>query len=505
MKRTGPRPAWLDRVPPPPTARRERRRSKIGARNSAPLLFAIALAACSATGDELVGSTEQAAQPIDRLLIGKATTYPADSTLRARTPILEANMAERRKAAWAIVEKVLMPVPIAASAPGADEAVAPAARLMLPRFQTWYSREEVLPMFDRLFRALPDSDKRARTPFTKEAIDDVFPWNATRATSLASFTEERLQARKQELATPAGLHSLGKDPRVLMSPDYVGHLLHSYKQIVDCPIAAPGPMLDAGVAGGDADGGTPLLGASPSEDFAPCLAGEFPIGAVAVKTRWMPGSAPVPVYDTSAAALGEKLARGTFGDGDAQADPDESRAYTMRLSPDTTMRLVALHIMTKELRDWAWITLWWSPDPSSDFGADRPASLTGPLANYKMCVVTAYQEKDAAPGSSFAAVQPTLAAALGAASAEGPSTWCSNPYLETAERAAKTNCIGCHQHGGTGETSDTILSAPERFPDFARTKLRESFPADYAFTTEGGLDLAAGIRARVEALTPAPQ
>ncbi len=175
----------------------------------------------------------------------------------------------------------------------------------------------------------------------------------------------------------------------------------------------------------------------------------------------------------------------------------------MQLTPDTKTRLVALHIMTKELRDWAWITLWWSPDADSDFGADRPASLTGPFANYKMCVVTAFAEKDKAPGESFAAKHPSLADAL-AATADGPATWCSNPYLETAERAAKTNCIGCHQSGGTRETTETILASTTKFPDFGRKKVRSDFPADYAFTTEGGLELAAEMRARAESLTPAP-
>src|SRR5205085_2492276 len=92
------------------------------------------------------------------------------------------------------------------------------------------AEQEAQPI-DRLFRALPDDAKRERAPFTKDAIDAVFPWNAKMATSLASFTEERLEARKKELATPAGAHSLGKDAKVLMSPAYVGHVLGSYGKI----------------------------------------------------------------------------------------------------------------------------------------------------------------------------------------------------------------------------------------------------------------------------------
>jgi hypothetical protein len=433
------------------------------------IALACVFAAACAADDAPISSQDMPASPIDRLLIGKASKYPADTSLRAKSGMLEANMAERRKLAWTIVEKVLAPIRISATTTEAENEA-----LALPRFQTWYTREEILPMFDRLFRSLPSDAKRTRAPFTQQAINAVFPWNASRATSLASFTEERLEARRQELSTAAGLHSLGKDNRVLLSPDYVAHLFQSYGKVMAC--------------------------ANPpdSDEFAPCLDGEFPAAAAAIKTRWMPSSAPIPTYDTSASALREKLARGTFGDGDGQADPDETSAYTMRLTEDTSVRLVALHIMTKELRDWSWITLWWSPDADSDFGADRPASLGGAFAHYKMCVTTAFDEKDGAPGSAFAD-RPTLAAAL--AAADGPATWCSNPYLETQERAAKTNCIGCHQHGGSGETSETILADPERFPDASRTKIRRSFPSDYAFTTEGGLDLAAGMRARAEALT----
>src|SRR5439155_17222045 len=127
--------------------------------------------------------------------------------------------------------------------------------------------------------------------------------------------------------------------------------------------------------------------------------------------------APLPTYDTSAASLAAKLARGAFGDGDATADPSGDDIYTMQLTPETTMRLAALHVVTKELRDWTWITIWWSPDAGADFGADRPAgiaALGGPWKNYKMCVVTGYAEKDADPGRAF---PKTLADALAAGAA----------------------------------------------------------------------------------------
>lgn len=448
----------------------------------------LALAACSAAGDD-VGSQEQNATPIDRLLLGQASAYPADPAIKANAATFDSSMLERRKMAWGIIEKVITPVTIGGktSTQTTNEV---ASSQKLPRFQTWHAREEVLPMFDRLFRGLSESDRAARAPFPETAIAGVFPWNAERATSLASFTQERLDQRRAELQTAAGLASLGKDQRVLMSPEYVTHLFDSYRQMLDCKTTDP-----------VAPGVTPVEPAD-SAAFAPCLKGEFPDAAVAVKTRWMPSTSAIPVYDTSAAGLRTRLENGTFpdqGDG-ALVNPDPSQVYTMQLTPDTTSRLVAFHIMTKELRDWVWITVWWSPTPNEDFGADRPASITGTFANYKMCVVTAYDEKDKAPGTGL---PKSLADAVDAAN-DGPATWCSNPYLETAEHSAKTNCIGCHQNGGTPETTETILAQDAKFPDHSRKRVRSDFPADYAFTTTGGLELATEFKNRIEAVSPSP-
>jgi len=421
-----------------------------------------------------VGGDEQSAQPIDRFIIGQAAGYPADPTIATRGDLLAANMAERRKMAWDIVAKVLEPVPIA---PTEITRVAAAEPPTVPRFQTWYSRDDILPMFDRLFRGLSDEDKRARAPFADAALDAIFPWNATVAPTLPSFTEERLAQRRREIASPEGLASLGKGARVLMSPSYVRHVLGSYRKVLDC---APGA--------------------------AECLDGDFPLDAVSIKTRWMPSSMGVPVFDTSAEALAKTLAGdGTFEATGQTASPTPAQAYTMRLSEQTTSRMVALHITTKEQKDWVWITLWWSPDPNSDFGADRPASIRGPFRNYKMCVVTAFDERDPAPGSHFAE-HPSLAAALDAthaAGGEGPATWCSNPYLEAHTRAARTNCIGCHQHGGTGIDQELILADEAQFPNTSRKRVLATFPGDYAFTLNGGLDLGSEMRLRVDALTPA--
>lgn len=453
----------------------------------------LALAACQATATD-EDSQEQGATPIDRLLLGEASAYPADKALAQRSAELDSSMLERRKMAWGIIEKVITPVAIggAAATPQPQTTNEVASAQKLPRFQTWHAREEVLPMFDRLFRGLSEADRASRAPFDEQAIAAVFPWNSTRATTLASFTQERLDQRKKELETPSGLASLGKDQRILMSPEYVTHLFDSYRQMLDCKTSDPLSP----------DSTETPKDPTTSSAFAPCLAGEYPSAAVALKTRWMPSTSPIPVHDTSANALRARIANGSFpeaGDG-APQNPDPSQVYTMQLTPDTTSRLVAMHIMTKELRHWVWITLWWSPTPNEDFGADRPASITGTFANYKMCVATAYDEKDPAPGTGL---PPSLAAALDATK-DGPATWCSNPFLETAPDTANTNCIGCHQHGGTAETTDTIIAQDAKFPDHSRKRVRNDFPADYTYTTTGALEIASEFKNRIEAVSPTP-
>jgi mono/diheme cytochrome c family protein len=118
-----------------------------------------------------------------------------------------------------------------------------------------------------------------------------------------------------------------------------------------------------------------------------------------------------------------------------------------------------------------WITLWWSKDPDPD-------GLPGRWAHYKMCIVTAYQETD-----------PSLPAG---------STFCSNPYLETGPRNVQTNCIGCHQHGGTALSNTTILG----YPDYGRPRSLSVFPYDYLWAASGNLRLAEQTAAIVDQLTP---
>jgi hypothetical protein len=232
-----------------------------------------------------------------------------------------------------------------------------------------------------------------------------------------------------------------------------------------------------------------------------CLDGEMPRDAVVVKAEWrraLDGEG-LPVFDTSASAMAARLDDEPEWTADGEAEPSPSDIYTVTLPTGARFHLPALHIMTKELDHWMWITLWYSPTPDTDFGADRPpeiAALPGPWRNYKMCVVTQYVEEDPDPRGGFSG---SLGEALAAVHRGGPgaSTWCSNPYIEHGPGNAATNCIGCHQHGGTELTTERILS---ELPHFGTTRVRNNFFTDYSWAVKGALgdDLSALVQAEVD-------
>ena len=355
----------------------------------------------------------------------------------------------------------------------------------MPRFQTWYGRDEIVPMFEHILLGQTEADRKAHVPPTSGMVEETFSWAANRATTLASFSADRLAKRRAEIAA-GGAAGLGGQERVLMSPALVGHLLTHYDAMIRCLGAAP-------------DAAAP----PPSDtNFAPCVGDEFPADAAVVKARWIPNTGPIDVFDTSAATLKTKLGAGDWGTATGSASPSADAIYTMHVTPTLDARLVALHVVTKEVRDWTWITLFWSDAPKTDFGADRPATIRGPWTSYKMCAVVDYDEKD--DGSHDSAGDASLAASLAVTRSQGPRTWCSNPYLEKGAHNATTNCIGCHQHAGTGLGTDTILGDPKSFPDGSRARVRKNFPADYTFVTTSGLDLASLMRDKLDQIVPPP-
>ena len=440
------------------------------------------------TGD--LGQNRTALTVVDRSTVGAAADYHADTTLEGRALALITSQHLRREVAWQIAERVLAPIPVSTPL-----GTSPAA---LPAWQTWHAKDDVTRIFRRVYPQLSPAERAARAPLPGNALDAAWLWNDGAVSDFPEWTAERLQTYRAAIADASEVAGLAGIYRVAYSPAASRELLDSYAQVLRCRDAAVDAAPVAGATAGPP--GDVRCGLPPSPP-PECLQTQFPADASIIKASWRRSEIGnnLPTYDTSAAGLARRLAPdGKFAwtEPDGAADPGPDDIYTLRLPNGNAFRLAALHIMTKELNHWFWLTLWWSPDADSDFGADRPSTLPAPWQHYKMCSSVAFAEGDADPRGGY---DDTLGDSLEAAYAGmgGPS-WCSNPYLEEGDGNVASNCIGCHQHAGTGLRTETILAEPDAFPEHSRKLVRDTFPSDYIFGVNVGDDLGAMYRETVQ-------
>jgi hypothetical protein len=453
------------------------------------ITLAVSLAAaagCSASAaDDTEGAQAQEGElrPLERKAIGKAVDYPADKTMRANLETLESSQKARRAAAWKAVGRALTPIKVTGQTVPVGQKPA-----TVPMFRTWYGKDDFERMFGKMYADRTAADRKARRPFSASEAKLAFDWNAT---SLGASSDKDYFERIQQVKDDVSVQGLGGNHRVAYSPGILSHLMGEYGSLFDCL-----PKLDANAI-------KPETEPVSKTNFAPCFSQEFPVDAALVKMSWYRANfgserLPLPTYDTGAKTLAAKMAgtsdEGGWGKGIGQADPQDDAIYTVGMSDGTKFRMPAMHLVTKELREWLWITIWWSDKPNEDFGADRPAEITnldGPWKNYKMNVSVSYEEKDPDPRGG---IDGSLGDALAAAyTGVGKPSWVSNPYLEKGAPNAQSNCIGCHQHAGTNENSESILGAPDKFPQASRTRVRKNFPADYLWAVTSAPERLAGV------------
>lgn len=437
-------------------------------------------------------------------------TVPGDDS-QPLFDTLEGSMAERRTAAWGIVERMLAPQKLTLKdAAGKDETYD------VPLWHTWYEgatveeptlggqpNVEIASLIRAFIGAVGEckKDKKCedtlatRAELARKIVADFSGKPMAFSLRAANMTRTLNQLQSDVDDTPAGS---GFSPHLgngftLFSPSFVEHMLSQAQGIEQC--------YDAGKAKKAADAPR-----SPTQ-FSHCI-DEFPRSAVMVKASWSevdPAKASVPAHDTSAAGLAKHLTTlGSAWPHDAplaKGTPDNM--YAVQADNGKYYGLNAIHFSTKDTREWIWVTLWWDPKPDLDFGADRPAAIAafngGVWGNYKMCVTSAFAEKDPAPWSHYESSAPTLAAAIKKSydamvgQKQAPpfdmvTSWCSNPNVEGHINNDKTNCIGCHQYSTTLSENKRIFGLPEGQPaanDFAdtiwisRARPRVPVPADY--------------------------
>lgn len=528
-----------------------------------------------------VSAKREAASLPDRKLLGLASSYPADARLSARREELVRSQRARRGAAWHVVERVLAPVALA------DPTPLEGARV--PRFRTWYDRDDVRRVFQRVYEAMGPEGRAARARVEPAALDEAFAWSAVAVGELDTWPDSRWEDYVGALDDEAAVGGIGGVRRLAMSPDAARHVIESYPEVLRCladgappafidapaerdqrlsrePIAlsrcgdrhAAGPFfvarggtLRAAVMGEGAstatlrvvegpasaaihceasaregcavegpgeffvtvssgvdalDGALEVHYSAPDVGSPACLDGPFPFASASIAAEWRrvePGWT-LPTYDTSGPALTRRFADDppSWGEGDGAATPGPDSIYTIQLPSGPRFQLAGLHIRTRELAHWMNITLWFSPEPDQDFGADRPdavRALGEPWSSYKMCVAIEFDEHDPDPSGGFLEDAPSLAAALRAVhEGQGGPSWCSNPYIDAGPGLARSNCVGCHQHAMSGARPAEVAVDDARFPEGGRLQMRNNFPADHFWGLDAGDDLAAELSTVVE-------
>lgn len=420
------------------------------------ILLLVLLGACGRSENARVAS-----DAISRRLVGPALAYdpPDISDPNSITSSLRAT----RALAWDVFAQVVTRSDYEGSKPDGSPFAS-----TLPRVFTWYGTEDVNRLMTFTFKSAPNDELLAGIPvsepvwkdaeerFNKELDSLPLPLQKKWARFFDGPTEEA------NLVGSTGLN------RMIFSPDLIQSLTRRYAELQDCFPAAKLPA--------------PLLPAKR------CWAEALPRSSVLVKTAWIDAQSKFPKFATDTENLRSFFAKERANWADIAVPSTAPSNIVSAKSGDKTFVLGGLHIVTKDLDDWLWISAWWSENPESDFGEDRPASvkaLGAPWNQYKICAVSSYVQ-DPAELKEMAKTHPSLAAAYEAVLGTEGLSWCSNPYIEKGDHNPRTNCIGCHQFAGTDVDQAEILSDAERFPHFGRSKQREDFPTDYIWTATKG-------------------
>ena len=455
--------------------------------------------------------------PAGRVLIGRGKDYTpvgANTDTEVLADQLSKSMKARRDFAWKVVEALLLPIKVQLPNGG--------AQVDVPLWQTWYDgvgpTNETKALFTLFFQKLKANPSADLATTADQALAEQATKDLSQSVTTENFTATLTQNVGATIST-----DLGGQGTTLFSPAFVKHMMVSAKQVENCK--------QTGI--------TPTTPPPSPTNFSQCI-NEFPREAVMIKTSWKDLAGGIAVHDTSGPAMSALMSEGTWPGANhptkkpplASPPPTSDQIYTNETANGRKFGLVGIHFVTKDVRDWVWISLWWSPDSSKDFGADRPASVAsfngGVWANYKMCVGTAFDEADPQPWSSYTGTQSALGASIKAVydtiqtqidrgivgpiaagvddsnfaqGARGPwaaphnknTTWCTNPFVEVQAGNGRTSCIGCHQLVLTESQGLIPNRGPANFfesilgydPQFGRSQNFKNFSADFSWAFQG--------------------
>jgi len=400
-------------------------------------------------------------------------------------PSLNGSMKARRDAAWTTMKRIWKPVQVEGG--------------VIPLWMTWYERQDLEDLF-REMRRRPSTalSKAERTVRARAVLQARSTKDLQRSLSAARFGTVLRQFTFPEFLE-LGPHTEPGTGSIYFNPSYVQHLLENAESIANYNASA-----FSKTPGGTGSSGTSLE-AKPSDEAKATLApntanlyalsmdSEMPSDAIMIKVTWSqvynaPSNTPQGFdyikqnYVDVSAVMGPKLNEGPagqwvklpgFGAGGFPGGSMEGDAAGFHVTDDQGREwaLMGMHVASKSLRTWQWITFF--PAPSYSWRADKPDLGPWQLYHYQMATVSDFQEQDPKPWSAYegtgSAHYDAQAAAIKAvAQAMNGVQWCANPYIET--NMARTNCIGCHQ------------GSPRDFLATTLTKQRSRNVGDFSFS-----------------------
>ena len=391
--------------------------------------------------------------PGGREIVGMGAPYEPTTT----TPdAVNRNMSTRRAVAWTAVDKVFTPYEATLTDGTTDT---------IPAFLSWYIESEIRAIMREMVK---EYEFPTEYPgFTREQVTDYLNARGKRLREGPRDFEPIPLDVLERLGNGIPAHAGTRAN--LFSPGFVTHILEHIREIADC---APDDSVN--YIREKLDG--------IRESFSPCMSREFPRDAVMFKPRWapVPDDNVVPVRSAPTDPDTMRLLLGQLRPGEARlnqmpsydpVDPTQleletptnseplnsDNFFVIENSAGRRYALRSLHVVTKEVDEWVWGTIWWSATPERDFGLDRHATVRESLGNYKLCAVTTFMEQDETPAAERFQGMPELGTVMDHATwragpmqtEDGTASWCANPYIEGA--IPTRTCAGCHQAAGERE------------------------------------------------------
>lgn len=427
------------------------------------IVLVLALQACHPNPTP---TSATAADAVARRLLGHAVPYQNMALSSAEKAELTGSLEATRAAAWQVFAQVVAPTTVDVTSPNGSQLA-----ITLPKVFTWYSPEDIQRLMRLSYSAADPQDLQAGTQLSSDLFQSSQQLLATELDRMPSPLQKKLQRYLNDHPNPTAAEILGLAGfnRTLFSPDLIGSVVRRYAELQDCFPQGQKPL--------------------PETAFHPCWQAPLPTSSVMVKAAWLNTRSAYRSFATDATSL-----RTLFASEDsswaqhAETIPVPKDIVHAR-NADQDFVLGGLHIVTKDLDDWLWITAFWSADPDGDFGSDRPEAvkaLGAPWNQYKLCAVSSYSQ-DPKEIDKIAIKYPELAAVYRAVlDGAGGASWCSNPYIEQGVHNHRSNCIGCHQFAGTQIQQEQILNDASRFPQLGTLKQRQDFPSDYIWAATQG-------------------